>query len=244
MKYFKRFLGLTALVAAVSCAKSPVEGNGTVSFSLDCDHEVAEQTKSSVADYTVLPSSADFAITVKDASSSVFWSGKVSEWDAATQVPAGEYSVEASYGAIDVEGFDKPFFYGSETFTVEGGQAASVSVNVSLGNTVILVDCTENFNNYYNDYTFELVRDGSSIATFVKGEDKAAFIDGYKVTLKGTVTGSNGKQQSFTKDYTGLKEATAYTILFDASNVGGSSITITFDNTVEIIDLGDVELND
>ena len=50
--------------------------------------------------------------------------------------------------------------------------------------------------------------------------------------------------QTFTKDYTGLNEATAYTIVFDASNVGAGAITISFNNTVETVELGDLELND
>jgi hypothetical protein len=32
--------------------------------------------------------------------------------------------------------------------------------------------------------------------------------------------------------------------LFDVSNAGGATITVTFNDTVETISLGDVELND
>ena len=112
-----------------------------------------------------------------------------------------------------------------------------------MGNTVIKISCSDYFNRYYTDYTFKLTRDGAEIATFVKGETKAAFIDGYKIKVEGVLTGEV-KTYNFSKEYTGLDEATAYTINFDAPNVGGSTITISFNETVETVELGDYELND
>lgn len=118
-----------------------------------------------------------------------------------------------------------------------------MSVPVALGNAIIKMTFSESFNNYYKDYTFKLTRDGADIATFVKGETKAAFIDPYKITLEGTLVGEN-KTVTVNYDYTNLNEATAYTFNFDVTNVGGAAIRISFNDTVETIELGDVELND
>lgn len=243
MKHLKTIIGVLALLTAFSCTKSQIEGNGQVSFSVESKAEIADQTRSNVSDYTTLPKAGDFTISITDASSTPVWTGKISEWDSATLLPAGNYSVTATYGSLEEEGFDKPFFTGSANFAVLGGQVTSVSINVALGNTVVLVRCTDNFRNYYKDYTFNLTRGGVSIATFVKGETKGAFVDGYRFTLEGTIEGSS-KTQTFSQEYTSLNEATAYTFLFDASNVGGATITVSFNNTVETINLGDVELND
>ena len=243
MKHLKTILGVMIMVLAMSCTKDHAQGSGQVSFSLFNDFEVVDQTKSNVSDYTALPAAKDFTITIKDASAATFWTGKISEWDEATLLPVGSYTVSATYGSIEEEGFDKPFFTGETGFAVVGAQVTPVKISVSLGNTVILVRCTDNFKNYYQDYTFNLVRDGQTVASFVKDETKAAFVDGYKISLQGTVTSAT-KTQTFTKDYTGLNEATAYTIMFDASNVGGATITITFNDSVETVDLGDIELND
>lgn len=243
MKHLKTIIGALALLVAVSCTKSQQEGCGRISFEVASDYNVTDVTKSSVSDYTTLPSAADFTINILDASKASVWTGKISEWDSATLLTAGSYTVEANYGALEEEGFDKPYFYGSQTFTVTGGETTAVSIPVTLGNTVVLVSCTDNFRNYYSDYTFTLSRNGADIATFVKGETKGAFVDGYKFTMSGTVTGPT-KTQTFTNEYTSLKEATAYTFLFDASNVGGATITISFNDTVETIELGDIELND
>ena len=243
MKHLKTIFGVLALIAAVSCTKSQTEGNGRVAFAVSSNDVVADMTKSNVSDYTALPAAGDFTITILDESSSQFWSGKISEWDSSTPLPAGNYTVNASYGDIEDEGFDKPYFTGTQTFAVKGGETSSVSVPVALGNTIIKVSCSEYFKKYYSDYTFKLTRGAAEIATFVKDETKGAFIDGYKIKVEGTLTGEL-KTYSFEKEYSGLDEATAYTLNFDAPNVGGSTITISFNDTVETVELGDYELND
>lgn len=243
MKHLKTIFGVLALIAAFSCTKSQTEGNGRVAFVVSSNDVVADMTKSNVSDYTALPAAGDFTITILDESSSQFWSGKISEWDSSTPLPAGNYTVNASYGDIEDEGFDKPYFTGAQNFAVKGGETSSVSVPVALGNTIIKISCSEYFKKYYSDYTFKLTRGTAEIATFVKDETKGAFIDGYKIKVEGTLTGEL-KTYSFEKEYTGLDEATAYTLNFDAPNVGGSTITISFNDTVETVELGDYELND
>ncbi len=243
MKHLKTIFSALALIAAVSCTKNQTGGNGRVAFVVSSNDVVADMTKSNVSDYTALPAAGDFTITILDESSSQFWSGKISEWDSSTPLPAGNYTVNASYGDIEDEGFDKPYFTGTQNFAVKGGETSSVSVPVALGNTIIRISCSEYFKKYYSDYTFKLTRGTAEIATFVKDETKGAFIDGYKIKVEGTLTGEL-KTYSFEKEYTGLDEATAYTINFDAPNVGGSTITISFNDTVETVELGDYELND
>ena len=243
MKHLKTIFSALALIAAVSCTKSQTEGNGRVAFAVSSNDVVADMTKSNVSDYTALPAAGDFTITILDESSSQFWSGKISEWDSSTPLPAGNYTVNASYGDIEDEGFDKPYFTGTQTFAVKGGETSSVSVPVALGNTIIRISCSEYFKKYYSDYTFKLTRGTVEIATFVKDETKGAFIDGYKIKVEGTLTGEL-KTYSFEKEYSSLDEATAYTLNFDAPNVGGSTITISFNDTVETVELGDYELND
>jgi hypothetical protein len=240
MKHLKTLFGVLALVAAVSCAKQSAK-SGQVTFEVSSNQTVADVTKSNVSDYTDLPSAADFTISVSG--DEFNWSGKISEWNPAIDLMVGEYSVTASYGDVEDEGFDKPFFTGTTDFTIAGAQTAEVAVNVSLGNTIIMIGCSENFRNYYKDYTFRLTRNGSDIVTFARDENKAAFVDGYKFTIEGTLV-SETRTYTFSKDFASLDQATAYTIMFDASNIGGASITITFNDTVETVDLGDIELND
>lgn len=231
------------LLAAVSCNKNQTSVHGQVSFGVFSDENVTDVTRSNVSNYTTLPATKDFTITIFDSSSAAVASCLLSEWDAQTPLQAGNYSVTAVYGDLEEEGFDKPYFAGSTNFSITGGATQNVSVPVTLGNAIVKISCTQNFKNYYKDYTFKLTRDGSEIATFTKDETRAVFVDPYKFTVEGTLE-SETKSYTFSKDYTNLNEATAYTLIFDVDNVGGSSITISFNNNVETVELGDYELND
>ena len=245
MRTLKTIFSTLMLLVAFSCTKvhNHEDVGGRVTFTLNSDFEIADQTKSSVSAYTTLPSAVDFKISIISATDAFAWSGMLSEWDSATIVPGGTYTVTATYGSLEEEGFDKPYFTGTAEFAVVPEQMTEVPVNVALGNTIVLVRCTDSFRNYYSDYTFKVVRDADQIATFVKDETRGAFVDGYKLTIEGTVTGPSNTK-TFKKDYTSLREATAYTFNFDASNVGGTAITISFNDTVETVELNDIDLNE
>jgi hypothetical protein len=246
MKHLQALIGALILLVAVSCTKNQVEGYGSVSFALDNNVEIVEQTRSNVSDYTTLPSVENFTITIKDASNATVWSGLISEWGTGenpSQLKAGNYTVEATYGSLEEEGFDKPYFCGNASFTVTGGQTINVPITVSLGNTIIKVSYSDNFKAYFSDYTFKLTRDNSDIAVFAKDETRGAFIDGYKITVEGEMTGEL-KTFSYSNEYTNLEVATAYTLAFDVDNVGSATLTVTFNDEVETVELGDIELND
>lgn len=245
MKHLKTIMGALAVLVAVSCAKTPTAGSGQVIFEVSSNQQIADMTKSNVSDYTsTLPSKNDFTITITGVTVDYSWTGKISEWDSSTQLYAGDYNVVATYGSLEEEGFDKPYFYGEKSFSVTGGQPVTVSIKVTLGNTVVKLNFSENFKKYYSDYSFTLSRDGKEIVKFLKDENKAAFVDGYKFTLSGTLTAET-KTYTFEKEYTSLNERTAYAINFDLSNVGGTSITISIkEGFADTVDLKDIELND
>lgn len=244
MKHLKTIFSVLALVAVFSCTKSKTESSGYVAFELSNNQDVVDvMTRSQVSDYTALPSAGDFTLTIKDASSATVWSGLFSEWDSQTPLEAGNYTAEATYGG-DEEGFDKPYFAGSQTFSVNGGSTTPVQISVTLNNTVIKITASEYFKKYFVDYEFKLTRDGQDVVVFAKDETRAAFIDGYKITLEYTLKNESGTVFTNKTDYSQLESATAYTVKFDAPEVGGSSIVISFNDTVETVELGDYELND
>ena len=242
MKHLKTIMGILVVLVAVSCGKTTSSDKGQVVFDVSSNQQIVDMTKSNVSDFTELPSVSEFTVTITGTDYN--WTGTIAEWEESTLLQAGNYTVTAIYGSLEEEGFDKPFFEGTMTFTVIGGEAVTVSIPVSLGNSVIKINCSEYFKKYYTDYTFNITRGASQVVTFAKNETRAAFIDAYKFTISGTLQ-SELKTYNFSKDYTNLDVATAYTFAFDVANVGGSSITIQFkDGYTETIELGDYELNE
>lgn len=239
-------LGMVALaVLPVSCSRQGGEGlEGRVTFLLDADGQVVEATRSNVADYTTLPQTGKFTIVLTNADEDEIYNGLLESYNTSTSLKAGNYSVKAAYGSATDEGFGKPCFAGTKTFSVAGGGTASVSIPVSLSNSIVRVECSDAFEAYYTDYSFTVKTGGGTSVAFPKGETRAAFVDAYTITVAGTLTNQGGGVRSFSKDYKSLSPKTCYTLKFDVSNVGGNSIRISFDETVEDVELTDVDLND
>lgn len=247
MKQMKTLIGLLVLLGALSCTKTRLSsdaGEGTVTFEVSADYDLMEVTKSSVSDYADLPQTSDFSLVIKDKAGKETWSGLLTEWDPTTKLLVGDYTAEASYGSLEDEGFNKPYFFGSKDFTIAAGETAEVSVEVLLANTIVKIGCSDIFKSYYTDYSFELTRGTSDIASYSKDETRGVFIDGYKLNVSGVFTTETGTQQTFSAEYSNLDAATAYTMQFDLTNVGGKSVTISFNDTVETVELEDFELNE
>ena len=247
MKEMKRTSIALLLLFAAACSKQPSNGDGSgfVSLSLSPDNQVAEITKGNVSDYTALPSTSDFNLVIKNSSSEQIFTGKVSEWNSGTPLTAGTYSVSASYGEEGVEGFDKPYFAGNTSFDVVGGKTTSVSVPVALANAIVKVVRTEAFNNYYVDSNFKVTTGNGNVINFPKTQMGGAFVDAYRFSVSGTVTSQSGRVSQFNAvDYNSVDAATCYTLRFDVSNVGSTSITISFDDTTVEVPLSDIELNE
>ena len=253
MRHLKTIMSVLLLLSAFACAKVHEEEleTGTVSFTVSNNPQIADMTRSSVADFTSLPSGDDFDIAILDASSASVWSGKASEMDAAIQLLEGYYTVKASYGDETVEGFDKPYFVGEETFTVRGGENIEVPVPVELGNSIVKISCSQNFVNYFKEAVFTVKRQ-NDIASFRYGnggndfnaayETRGLFVESYKFKVSAVLKTENG-EYDFEKEYDGIDAATAYAVNFDITNVGGTAITVTFKDTVETVELEDIELN-
>lgn len=235
-------LGLAALSLTLSCTKCPKNEAGRVSFLVSQDDEVALVTKSSVSSFTSLPAPEDFSIVIVNSADETI---TVSDPKGLTTLPAGNYTAKASYGSASDEGFDKPYFYGEQTFTVNGGQTTNVTIKTKLANAVVKFEYTDNFKKYYTDFSFTLTSGKGTQIAFPASETRAAFVDAYLIKVKGSLTSQGGKTTAFPeKEYKGLEAATCYTLKFDASNVGSSSVTISFNDTIEDVDLGEAELND
>ncbi len=236
-------LALFASLMAVSCSQNTESGVGFINLGVSSDESVVE-VKSSVSDFTTLPSADDFTLVLSDQEGTEIYSGPLKNYSSTTAVKAGNYTALAYYGSSSQEGFEKPYFSGSVSFTVAQGTTSDVIVPVSLANSIVKLAFSSVFTSYYTDYDFTLKTGAGTEISFPKTETRAAFIDAYSFTLSGTLTSQGGKTQAFSASYKNLEAKKCYTVSFDASNVGNGTITITFDDTVEDVQLEDIDLNE
>ncbi len=242
MKKSVTLLGL--VLAAVSCSQNQDNEVGFIRLDVNSDEFVADVTKSNVSDYATLPSADEFTLVLTDASGSSIYSGSLKDYSSDTAIKVGSYTATASFGSSSQEGFSKPYFSGSTSFTVAQGTTTPVTIPVSLANCIVKLAFTSNFTSYYTDYGFTLTSGAGTEIQFPKGETRGAFVDAYTFTLSGTLTSQGGKTQTFTTTKKGLEAKKCYVVKFDVSNVGTDSITIEFDDTLEDVQLEEVDLNE
>ena len=202
----------------------------------------------------IAPMVSDFSIEVRtdkdedgkadtgDDAKQLIYSGKLSGWNVATKLKQGYYVVTASYGSNAI-GFNSPVFKGKPVqFTIVGGETTAVKIEAVLENAIVRIEFTDMFKKYYSFDKLTLTQGGSTI-DFSPTETRGAFVEATAFTLSGTFTAQSGVVKSFRKEYQ-ARMTTCHRIKFDASNIGGNTIDIKFDDepseTIEF----DAELNE
>ena len=200
------------------------------------------------------PMVSDFSIEVRtdkdedgkadtgDDAKQLIYSGKLSGWNVATKLKQGYYVVTASYGSNAI-GFNSPVFKGKPVqFTIVGGETTAVKIEAVLENAIVRIEFTDMFKKYYSFDKLTLTQGGSTI-DFSPTETRGAFVEATAFTLSGTFTAQSGVVKSFRKEYQ-ARMTTCHRIKFDASNIGGNTIDIKFDDEPSETIKFDAELNE
>lgn len=72
------------------------------------------------------------------------------------ELPEGAYTIVASKGNDLPAAFENPYFEGSTDFTIKEGMSTPLDMTCTLGNARITLDCTDDFNAAYTDYSVGL----------------------------------------------------------------------------------------
>lgn len=174
-----------------------------------------------------------------------------SSWESASDFPvdqnfkAGSYTLEASWGDENAEGFDCPWFYGSADFNVREDETTEVEVTAALANTMVSIEYTDDFKNYFPEYSAQLHSEGGAYVEFEKGELRPAFVRPGKVSIIVSLTKQNGVSATFQPADFDVKPQHHYHVTFDANKgqTGDLQLQIVFDESVVqedvVIDLSD-----
>ena len=84
----------------------------------------------------------------------------VGEFGSQQRVNTGQYTLEANYGSADSEGWDAPYYYGSQQLTVKNEASTPVKLPVQLANAIVNVTLSDGFTSYMTDYTVTITLPG------------------------------------------------------------------------------------
>lgn len=252
------FLGfLTALASSmvlVSChdaATWTATGNGGINPVVNLDTQVHTSKKSpakaAARATTVTANDLSLKISAVDGDFFRSWAS-LADYDPSTEYPVGQYTVEAWYGSIENEGFDRPAYAGSTTVTVTEKQTTDVNLTATLANSMVTVSYTDNFKNYMKSWSAQLHSDGGAYLYYGPEETEPIYVKPGNVALDIEVVKPNGSGATLRATTFEAKPRYHYHILVDVTHGSGDAVlNITFDENLAKedieIDLSDEVLN-
>ena len=242
----KILFALALAVVATAChTNDSVEGAfGKISISAATRGEVSESNTSSklVLDEALVPEAKDLKVEIEGNGATQTWA-TLTEFEQALSegltFASAPYAITLSYGEKGVEGWSKPYFEGKSSVEVPMyGLTAEANVEVALANSIIAIECTEEFDGYFPTSSFKI-----NGFDWNKESHELLFMNVGEVTITCEAVRTTGSTSTFESKLQ-LKASTRHKVIFDLSTAGKAVVNITFDNEiVESIEL-DVELNE
>ncbi len=191
------FMTLSAL-ALTSCSDESLWGGsadeGAVTLNFSTDGRVMRQTRADDTMSPVVPDGSLFKVdfTKSDNTYSKQWSS-VEGFNRETAFAIGDYTLTATYGDIDVEGFENPYYKGSADVHVSPGATTEANVTATLANAMVSIRYTDAFKENFKAYSAAVQTEGHEYVMFAQTETRPAYISPCEnVTVYITLTNSSG----------------------------------------------------
>lgn len=233
------FVGVcSVLMAACSAEEQDALGTGQLTPALTADYSVPLSTDPAVLTTTSSqPQAEDFAITIlrEDGSTYNSWE-KFSDFPEGMKFPLGSFVFKASYGSLDKEGFDMPYFEGSTPFQVFDKQNTDISVTCTLANAKVSLTYSDAFKNYFSDFATTLKTENKNSIIFSKTEEREAYVKPGKMVMQMSLVKPDGSSMIFSPEIFIAEAHTHYRVNFDVNDgaIGEATLFITFDETTEL----------
>ena len=114
-----------------------------------------------------------------------------------TEIAAGNYTLKATYGNIETQGFEAPYYEGAKEFSIKKNESTNISVICYLANVKVTTEYTELFKKYFTDYTVNIRPAGSTDISFDKNETRAAYVKPGKISIYLSGSKQQGNKVTF-----------------------------------------------
>lgn len=256
MKHLLKMLGLAVVAMAAAACTDRVEtqtGYGEILARVDSSPKVSlKDVASSDNIYTIsgmtLPSSDNFSLEIISAADN-----SKQEWATITEFGSekryfaeGEYTLKVAHGDATLEGYDiTPYFSGEKRFSVAARKVTEAVVPAYIGHSLVVVECTKNFNDYFTSAEFKVSTLAGSEFDIELPMTKNLFIRPQQFAIDCKAVKQTGEEITLPKQiFAEVNPQTRYTVKFDVAQAGGATIEISLnDNVVGNVNI-DNELND
>lgn len=246
-------LALSLMLGLASCSDeapwSSSDSEGGIKLELSADGRVMQQTRADDAVSPIVPETGDFAISLKkaDGSFSQEWRS-VDAFNNEAGFPIGDYTLAASYGSLNQEGFTAPYFYGQTTVHVAPASLSEAQIVATLGNAMVSVRYSDKFKSNFAAYSSAVQTEGHDWIIFAQNEDRPAYITPGDVKLNLTLTNLQGQQVTIQPAGFTAQARRHYLVKIDADDsTGDLLLNVVFEedvvNETVNVNLGDELFN-
>lgn len=233
-------LGLTGCSAEDSSLGS---NTGSIAPEVALDTEVAASARSARSETELTAEDLVLALTSSDDSYSNSWNG-VSAFPIDEKFKTGGYTMTASYGSLENEGFDKPYYFGSTDLTVTENNTTRVSLTAQLANSMVSVEYSDNFKSYMQAWSAELHTEGGEYIYYAQDETRPAYLRPGATTINVELTKPTGQSAKLLAANFATEPRHHYHVTVDLKQSAGDAVLIVkFDDTVDMEDI-EIELSD
>lgn len=174
----KVYYGLLSLLCAglVSCAKDEAQSSlkGRIDVRVNTDQSLSDEVSRATEEVTE-PDLNDFALTIASADG-----GVSNSWDSFEKfepvfVEVGTYTVTASYGEAESEGFDALSYLGSTNVEVRKDETVEAAVTCTINKAKVSVSYTDDFKKYFSSYSAYVSSSKGNKVTYAADETRGAY---------------------------------------------------------------------
>ncbi|MBR3831410.1 MAG: DUF4493 domain-containing protein, partial [Muribaculaceae bacterium] len=171
------FLIITLGLSSCSSDDSPTGiGSGMVNLNLNINPSII--TSSQVPPSILIPQPDDFSILMNSNDGNVSQS-----WDTFVNFPqnklfrSGSYTLTASYGNNEIEGFDCPYFIGNTTIQVSENTTTNANIDCKLANSLVTITYTDAFKNFFEKFNILIHSEGGAYFSYDKDETRPLYLN-------------------------------------------------------------------
>ncbi|MGN0237109.1 MAG: DUF4493 domain-containing protein [Lepagella sp.] len=229
---------LFALLGLASCSdEAPWADSSTtggINLNFSSDPRVMRQTRADDSVSPVVPSGDFFAVNLvkADGSFSRSWSS-VEAFNREDAFPIGDYTLTATYGDIDTEGFQNPYYKGSTDVHVSPGALAEAQVVATLANAMVSIRYTPAFVENFPSHSAAVQSEGHDWVVFSQNEERPAYVAPSEIKINLTLTNTEGKQVTIQPASFTAQARHHYVVTIGVDGTSGNlALDVQFDDDV------------
>lgn len=244
--------GAAAMVLLSACNDGLefTDGTGTISPLVSYDPTVIT-ARSNGARATEIGDieASDLFLTLTAEDGSESYSGPINDFPTGQGFNIGKYTLTATYGDVEDEGFEKPSVYGQAELSVLEGKQTSVELTATPSKAMVSFTFDKALTDYMTSCSARVHSAGGATLDYTSAETRPLYIKPGQTTVSVNFTKPNGKEGTLQVNTIDAQAQHHYKVnlTLGGEGAGTESITVKYDDLLEeeevIVDISDQMLS-